>query len=283
MEGFRIFYYFMMLLIFSIAQKASSQSLSKAISYNIRLDNPGDNEDNWHLRKRDLVNFIKNEKPDFLGIQEALLHQAEYLDGSLDDYNYIGVGRDDGKQAGEIMAIFYKKDKWHLIKDSTIWLSETPNEPSMGWDAACYRTCTIGFFKTINGRNIIVLNTHFDHIGQTARSKSSGVILEFLKTLNKDYSLILLGDFNAEPHSTVMSDFFNNLQDSKEKALYKLNHFEGTYNGFKLDSIYTKRIDYIFTSANLSPITYIVPSPKTQNGRHLSDHFPIIVQFHSND
>jgi endonuclease/exonuclease/phosphatase family metal-dependent hydrolase len=275
--------FFFILFVLGISHPVTAQSISKAISYNIRLDNLGDKQDNWHLRKQEMVDFIKNEQPDFFGIQEALIHQAEYLDGSLGNYNYIGVGRDDGVQAGEIMAIFYKKDKWHLIKDSTIWLSETPEKPSMGWDAACFRTCTAGFFQNFDGRKITILNTHFDHVGQTARSKSSGVILDFIKAVVKNSPVILLGDFNAEPHSAVMAPFFNSLQDTKEDALFSSNHFEGTYNGFKLNSTYPRRIDYIFVSNHLTPITYVVPAPKTRNGRQLSDHFPIIVQYQSND
>lgn len=254
-----------------------TQSSLKLVTYNIRLDHAGDNQDNWHNRKEDFISFIKKEKPDFLGIQEALIHQAEYIDGALSDYNYIGVGRDDGKQRGEIMAIFYLKNKWKLIEDSTIWLSETPLIPSKGWDADFYRTCTYGLFTNQTNESIAVFNTHFDHQAAMARINSAELIKDFVHDIANDDHYILMGDFNATPDTKIYASLTDYFLDTYHHSKSKKEAFEGSFNGFQLNGEFKRRIDYIFTSDAFTIHSYEMPAPLTKNKRHISDHFPIIV------
>jgi endonuclease/exonuclease/phosphatase family metal-dependent hydrolase len=254
-----------------------SQKSIKLISYNIRLDYEGDKEDNWHNRKADLVAYIEIQKPDFLGVQEAIIHQAEYMLGALKNYAFIGIGRDDGKQKGEIMGIFYRKDKWMLLEDSTIWLSESPLVPSNGWDANINRTCTYGLFEDNSGQPIAVFNTHFDHQGEMARRNSALLINKFVSDIAENDHFVLLGDFNTIPDSEpykIISEFF---QDSYNKAENIVQDYHGSFNGFKFNAPFERRIDYIFTSDAYKVKSYEMPSPKTKSNRQLSDHFPIIV------
>src|SRR4030042_3072997 len=119
------------------------------ITYNIRFDNPGDGENRWDARKESLVRLLRDHDPDVFGIQEGLIHQVRYLDSILADYSFIGKGRDDGIDAGELCAVFYKKTRFALLQQGLFWLSETPGVPSRGWDAALNRLCVFGVFESL--------------------------------------------------------------------------------------------------------------------------------------
>ena len=150
------------------------------MTYNIRLDTEADGINMWDNRKEGIVSLIKEERVDILGIQEGLPSQIEYLSKQLDGYSMIGEGRDGGNN-GEYSAIYYN-NKMKLIETETFWLSETPEIPSIGWDAAIKRITTLGLFKMINSdKELLVYNSHFDHIGKIAREKSVGVILNHIK------------------------------------------------------------------------------------------------------
>ena len=65
------------------------------------------------------------------------------LDSILTDYASAGAGRDDGAKAGEMNPVFYKKDKFDLVRTITFWLSDTPEVPgSKGWGASLPRIVT---------------------------------------------------------------------------------------------------------------------------------------------
>ena len=151
-------------IIFCISFTHAWGQAYTAMTFNIRYDNPSDGADNWVHRKQDMLDFILKLKPSVFGIQEGLAHQVGYLDSGLSGYKYFGVGRDDGKEKGEYCAIFYHVDQHELIKSGTFWLSETPHQISVGWDAAMERICTYGMLEDkSNGQKFWVFNTHFDH------------------------------------------------------------------------------------------------------------------------
>src|ERR1700754_3785778 len=130
-----------------IALFAKAQTEIKVMSYNIRLDLKSDGDNWWEKRKDKLAGLVNYYEADFVGLQEVVHNQLLYLKDSLLGYDFIGVGRDDGKEAGEYSCIFYKKDKYTLIQQSTFWLSPTPDVPSKGWDAALNRVSTYGLFR----------------------------------------------------------------------------------------------------------------------------------------
>ena len=126
------------------------------MTYNIRLNTETDSINKWDNRKEGIVNLIKEENVDIFGIQEALPDQIEYLSNQLKDYDYVGEGRDGGN-SGEYSAIYYKRERMNLIETETFWLSETPEIPSMGWDAVINRIVTLGVFKIKNlGKELII-------------------------------------------------------------------------------------------------------------------------------
>ena len=246
------------------------------MTYNIRLDTEADGINMWDNRKEGIVSLIKEESVDILGIQEGLPSQIEYLSKQLEGYSMIGEGRDGGNN-GEYSAIYYN-NKMNLIETETFWLSETPKIPSIGWDAAIKRITTVGLFKMIDSNmELLVYNTHFDHIGKIAREKSVGVILNHIK--ENDYqnkALVVMGDFNANPDDLPIELLSEELDDSFK--ILPVENPIGTFNGFDLDSKLLNRIDYIFTK-NIKITNYKHLDKKLSSGFWPSDHLPILITY----
>ncbi|MDC6350800.1 endonuclease/exonuclease/phosphatase family protein [Zeaxanthinibacter sp. PT1] len=256
-----------------------SQDLT-VMTYNIRYDNPKDSLDGWEQRSAFLSSQVRFLEPAVFGTQEGLHHQLEDLTNALPGYEFFGKGRDHGDQRGEYSAVFYKKDQLRLLDQGTFWLSETPDIPSVGWDAALNRVCTYGLFNTLEGdKKFYVFNAHLDHMGETARQKSLELIIEKVKTLNTDqYPVILMGDFNLEPDHPSIKQLSGEMKDAHDLAPTAFKGPTGTYNGFNMDELPTRRIDYIFLSpGDFSVQRYRIISEMV-NGRYPSDHFPVVAR-----
>ena len=250
----------------------------KVISYNVRYNNPNDGKDIWENRRSTIVNLIKNENPDFLGLQEVNHAQLLFLNSNLSNYSFVGVGRDDGKTKGEYSPIFYNNNLFDLIKSDTFWLSSTPDKISVGWDASMERICTYAVFKSkTNKKNIWVFNTHFDHIGIEAREKSAYLIISVINKLTEpeDY-VVLTGDFNLLDDSKPIMNLQSNFNDTN-KNLEKTDKSYGTFNNFKLNFVSKSRIDYVFEK-NFKLINSRHIIVKTPEGRWASDHHPILAK-----
>ena len=249
------------------------------ISYNIRYDNNWDIENSWEIRRSNIIQMLFKYSPSIIGIQEGLFNQVQYIDSSLINYDYVGVGRDDGKEKGEFCAIYFDTTRYVLLKNSTFWLSETPDTISVGWDAALERICTYGLFKDrITKKEFWVFNTHFDHMGIIAREKSSGLILKRIKKINRQsLPVILMGDFNSIPNSPPVKEIVTELSDALQISTEKLHGPRGTFNGFNEDLPIEKRIDYIFTK-NLKVLSYTHVNDRLENNRHISDHLPVMIK-----
>ena len=265
-------------ILFAILSSIYPQSRS-IMSYNIRYDNSWDVENSWGIRKNDVRRILFKYSPSIIGIQEGLINQVQYLDSCLIKYDYIGVGRNDGKEQGEFCAIYFDTTQYDVIQHSTFWLSETPNTISVGWDAALERICTFGLFKDKNTeREFWVFNTHFDHIGDIAREQSSVLILKKIIKINpRSLPMILMGDFNSIPNSPSIKKIKTELSDALQISLEDLNGPIGTYNGFNTDSPTVKRIDYIFTK-DIKVLSYIHINERLNNNRHISDHLPVMIK-----
>jgi len=249
------------------------------ISYNIRYDNAWDVENSWAIRKNKIIKILAQYSPSIIGIQEGLINQVQYIDSCLINYNYIGVGRDDGKDKGEFCAIYFDTTRYIVLNKSTFWLSDTPNIISVGWDAAMERICTYGLFKDIKTEEKFwVFNTHFDHLGDLAREQSSNLILKKIKIVNKQLlPIILMGDFNSIPDSSPVKIIKTELNDALQISLKDLIGPKGTFNGFNADILIEKRIDYIFTK-DLKVLSYKHINDRLDNNRHISDHLPVFIE-----
>ena len=256
----------------------NAQNLN-VMTFNIRLSLDSDKENSWENRKNDALQLLDYYHPDVFGVQEAVPQQMTDLKTGLKNYDFVGVGRDDGANKGEYSAIFYNTEKLQVLQSGTFWLSETPDQPSKGWDAAYNRVCTYALFKTKKGgRKFWAFNVHFDHVGNIARENSSKLILEKINTLNpRNFPVVLTGDFNltdkTEPIkiiSKTMSDSFYNCR----KPHYGPT---GTFTGFDVNTVPKDRIDYIFTKG-LSCQSIRTINDRRENLLYPSDHFPVLAQ-----
>ena len=248
------------------------------MSYNIKYANENDGENSWSNRKNHITKQIKFYEPGIFGVQEALAIQLKHFESEIKNYKYVGVGRDDGKEAGEFSAIFYNAEEFEMLENDTFWLSETPAEISVGWDAAMERICTYAKFKEKKSGTVFwVFNTHFDHVGEKARENSAKLIWEKISALNKEnLPVILMGDLNLEPHTGGIRFLMRKMNDSK--AVAKLDFGpEGTYNGYNFKESVTRRIDYIFTSDEIEVKKYGVLSD-SKDLKYPSDHLPVWVE-----
>ena len=183
----------------------------------------------------------------------------DILDG-LDGYDYIGVGRDDGKTAGEYAAIFYKTDRLRLLDQGNFWLSETPDRPGLGWDAACVRVCTWGKFAAQTASNdeaFYFFNLHMDHVGVTARREGAKLIVSRIREIARGAPVIVTGDFNVDQKDEIYTIFTTSglLKDSFTSSRLRFAE-NGTFNSFNTDLYTESRIDHIFVSPDTRVESY---------------------------
>ncbi len=248
----------------------------KYISYNIRYANASDGDNAWDIRKPATKEMIEREQPDVFGLQEALIGQLQYIDSNFPQYSRVGVGRDDGKEDGEFMAVYYRNDKFKLLENGNFWLSETPDQCSMGWDAACKRIVTWAKLKDLDSKKVFyVFNTHLDHVGEVAREQSILLIVKRINEIVKDDKMpvLLSGDFNSNVSSPIFDPLKNIMKDSR--AILPESEWIPTYNSFGNGG--DSMIDYIFYK------NAEVQDFKTLNGDYgkpyISDHYPVMATF----
>ncbi len=249
------------------------------MTFNIRYDNPNDNENSWEYRKNEVVGLIEYYHPDFLGIQEGLYNQVNFIHKNTSNYEYIGVGRDDGIKKGEYSAIYYDSTKFKLIAQNTFWLSNSPDTISIGWDASMERICTYGKFKDkISNDSIHIFNTHFDHIGIEARKMSAKLILnKIIEYRLSNAKVVVMGDLNCLPMSDPITILRTELDYGFEISENKFYGPVGTFNGFKNNLEITRQIDYVFTK-NIRIFNYQHIDDKRRNNLCVSDHLPVLIE-----
>ncbi|MCW5923847.1 MAG: endonuclease/exonuclease/phosphatase family protein [Saprospiraceae bacterium] len=267
------------LLLMLVAVSASAQRELAVLTYNIRFDNPQDGADAWPLRRDFLAGQLRFHAPDIFGIQEGLHRQLEYLSGQLPAYSRVGVGRDDGREGGEYSALYFLTRRFGLLDSGTFWLSETPDSVSKGWDAALPRICTFArLHDSLSGKNLWVFNTHFDHIGQEARRRSAELILsEIAKKNILGEPVVLMGDFNVEPHEAPVAVLLQKFRDARAATQEPPFGPDGTFNAFNFHDPVRRRIDYVFVSEHWAVRQYAVLSD-SRNCHYPSDHLPVLAR-----
>ena len=243
----------------------------KVMSYNIRLGSAQDGTNSWSLRYTATGEMLADQKPDVFGVQEALEYQVRYIE-EMCGYESVGVGRENGKKEGEHMSIFWNKKKVSMLKWGTFWLSETPEKPSMGWDAACFRTATWALMKDKKtGKKFYFVNTHLDHKGTEAQKNGLKLIVERIAEINPEgLPMVLTGDFNIEPSNPNLADLDAHMQSARKIAEKTDNH--ATYNGWGKSST---MIDYIYVSGFSSCPEYQTVTKRYADRKFVSDHYPI--------
>jgi endonuclease/exonuclease/phosphatase family metal-dependent hydrolase len=259
----------------SFAQKNTPINIA---TYNLRYANKGDGVNAWTNRKENVKGLIKFHDFEIFGVQEALIGQLKDV-AELSEYAFTGKGRDDGLEGGEHSAIFYKKDRFKLLKSGDFWLSETPEKPGKGWDATCCnRICSWGQFRDLTTKKeFFFVNVHFDHQGVEARKQSGYLMVKKIKEIAGDATTILTGDFNSLPETEQIKTIQTILSDSRAVTKEPPYGPEGTFNSFKFDAPMDKRIDYIFVSKNVEVLKYgVLTDAKEQ--RYPSDHQPVMIR-----
>ena len=264
-----------LLLISSYSVQAGNDNTSegiKVMSYNIRHGEGEDGTNSWRYRYPATIEMLRDQMPDVFGVQEALVYQVEFLEENMRDYNCVGIGRENGRKKGEFMSIFWNKKTISMIKWGTFWLSDTPEKPSVGWDAACYRTATWALMKDKKtGEKFYFVNTHLDHVGNEARKNGLKLIVDKISEINPDnYPMVLTGDFNMTPDNTTLNEL-DSIMKSARKAAVKTDN-TGTYNNWGKDS---KVIDYIYYSGFTSCPVFETVTKKYAGRKFVSDHFPV--------
>ena len=246
---------FVSLLFLAMAYgKAEDKEVLKIATFNLRMDTPSDGENAWFHRK-DMVNdLIRFYGFDLFGTQEGFTHQLNDI-LRLSDYRFIGVGRDDGKDAGEHCAIFYRSDRFKVLDQGDFWLSEHPEKPGRGWDGTCCnRICTWGKFEDLkNHKQFYFFNVHYEYEGDVARRESSNLMISRIKSIAGNQPVFLTGDFNAFPTEEPIrilndSGFLNDSYKITKEAPFGP---VCTYHGYDSTIKTEERLDYIWVTDSI--------------------------------
>ncbi|QJD77204.1 endonuclease/exonuclease/phosphatase family protein [Spirosoma rhododendri] len=258
----------------AVAQPANTMRVA---SYNLRYNTPNDGADAWPNRIEMVKSLIRYHKIELFGTQEGLRGQLNDV-AQLPGWAFVGKGRDDGKEAGEHSAIFYKKDRFDLLTTGDFWLSETPDKPGKGWDATCCnRICTWARFRDKQTKKeFYFFSAHFDHQGVEARRQSGRLMVEKIKAIAKNEPVIFVGDLNSTPDTEQVKTIQASLQDAYQATKQPPYGPVGTFTGFKSDAPLNDRIDYIFVSKSIDVLSYAALTDRLDQ-RFPSDHLLVVA------
>lgn len=274
MRRLTVLFLFLLIAQVSVAQHS-------AMTYNLRFSTPNDGENWWENRKAWVADLVNYYAPDVMGIQEGLASQVNYLDSTLIDYSFVGVGRDDGATKGEYSAVFYNAKKLDVIESGTFWLSETPGQVSVGWDASMERISSWAKFSVKEtGEKFWVFNAHLDHIGPESRLNALKLVYQTAKDKNSEgLPVLVMGDFNSFPDAPPIQFLSSVMNDSRKISQTKPYGPFGTFNGFDVrHPLAENRIDYIFVNDKITVQKYAAIS-EVRAGLSPSDHLPVFINF----
>ena len=246
----------------------------RIMSFNVLCGGAGIKD--WPARTPLVVRTIYNADPDTFGVQEAHIDWMRALCACLPAYDYVGVGREDGKEDGEFSAVFYKKDKFELLDSGSFWLSETPEKPGKGWDAACVRICSWAKLREKeSGKTFTHLNTHLDHRGQTAMQKGAQLVAERGKAISGSDPAFFTGDFNVTPDSApYQAVLAGGFKDCRRMA--QETDTDDTFHNYGRPDDPGCVIDYVFCKGNVSVQRFAVIRDRI-DGMLPSDHYPVFA------
>ncbi len=204
------------------------------MSLNLRYGTAPDGPNSWEHRRAAVMSFLERTTPDVLCTQEALRFQIDEILLANPRFVSVGLGRDDGRAAGEHCAVFVDRSLTVLEK-GTFWFSDRPFMPgSNDWGNRLPRICT---WVRLAEPALTIYNLHLDHEHQGSRLKSIRLIRS--RAVNP---CVVTGDFNMEPDNPALS-LLSGFQDVMAGST------EPTFHGW--DSLQS-RIDYIFASPDVS-------------------------------
>lgn len=256
----------------------------RVMTYNIRLDTAADGDDSWAFRRRAVAALIAQHRPDVLGLQEVLPHQRRDVEVDLPDYAFVGVAREDGDRRGESTPIGFLRDRFVLRESGTFWLSPTPAQPTIGWDAACPRIATWARLQdAVGDRRLLVVNTHLDHVGAVARVESARMIRGWARGRREHGEVVVvMGDFNSaagEPaHAAMTAPGDVRLRDTLRITETAHAGPLGTFTGFGSvdDPDVGRAIDHVFVGDGVRVLRHVTVAQRV-GGRLPSDHSAVLT------
>lgn len=272
--------YILSLILVCLLGAASAQTSYVVGSFNLRYANPGDSGNLWSQRAPMVSALIRFHRFDILGTQEGLPGMLDDISRALPEYQCYGIGRDDGKDAGEHSAIFFRKDQFTMLDHGDFWLSETPDKPSLGWDATCCnRICSWVLLQDRKThKKLYVFNTHYDYQKDLARNESSKLILQKIKAIAGQAPVLFMGDLNGGYDSPWYKAIAGSgiLSDTHDKAPHPYDA-NTSFHGFGRLLRGNDAIDHVFASAQFSVLRWGILTDSF-HGKYPSDHFPILTE-----
>lgn len=228
----------------------------RLITLNIRYDNVRDGTNVWTRRKAPLQEFLQAQQADWLAFQEVLPGQRRDLEAMLPDYRSYGISRDG--QGKDEQCCWFVRDPWWFEEARTVWLSDTAEKPSIGWDAMLPRV--VSLVRMANGgERCWAANVHLDHHGPEARRLG---LLQVARLIGSEEPGVLVGDFNQEPRLEGWTDC---QQQSPQAGLGTFHDFQGGTGGPRIDGIL------------LTPHWRLERFQLVEDAR-LSDHYPLLAE-----
>lgn len=249
------------------------------MSFNIRHGTANDGPNHWELRRAFLVDVLREQQADVIGVQEALYPQLEYLLAALPEYAMVGVGRDDGSRAGEFACILYRRELLTFVRGGTFWFSRTPGVvASTSWGNRITRICTWAEYTAADGRRFAVYNVHLDHESQPSRERSVALLRATIAQRYPRLPVVVTGDFNAgETNPAVLAMSAGGVF----RDTFRVRHPEaapvGTFTGFQFGQVNGEKIDYVFASPAWEVLDADIVRT-ARDGRYPSDHFPVTAR-----
>lgn len=267
--------FFILAVLTAFPMSVEAQDL-KVMTYNIRFATSKDGPNAWNRRKEASLAMIADQQPDVFAMQEVLGKQKKYIDKFCTGYKGVGVGRENGKKRGEHTTIHWNTNTVNMLDWGTLWLSETPEKPSVGWDAWHPRTFTWALMeKKDSGKKFYFVNVHLDHAGGEARKNGLDLAKRVIDELNVDgYPVVMVGDFNVTPNNAIISDFNTKMKNATQHA--ETVDKEESFNQWGERFI---TLDYVFYNGFAKCHNYDVVTEKYAGKEWISDHFPVTAQF----
>lgn len=261
-----------------VGQEADGEQFRMA-TYNIRYDAEADTEsgNGWDLRKGPLAEVILDHQFDLVATQEGNSEQLKDLKHLLPGFNYVGhpYGGSDGNLHN--CATFYRTTLFEVLDSGVFWFSETPDIPSIGWDATDRRICHWTKFRTRKtGKTFYCFNVHFYWRLEQARAESGPLLVRKIKEIAGSAPVICAGDFNSTVETTQIKAIKKVLSDASEISKAPWEGTKGTaFQGGVFQGIPNKRIDYIFLTPHFQVEDYQVLTDVYNGDRYPSDHLPV--------
>ena len=247
------------------------------LSFNIRYGTADDGENHWTRRREQLFALLREQQADVVGLQEALHGQLEEIVRAVPGYAWVGVGRSDGRQAGEYAAVLYRTARLTPRRSDTFWFSDTPGVvKSTSWGNRIERICTWAYFEDREGPSFYVFNVHLDHESQPSRERSAALLMQVVSARDPKAPVVVTGDFNSGEDNPAARIVARTMRDSFRVAHPDATQV-GTFTGFVSGKTSGDKIDYVF----VEPGTEVIDAQilrTASGGRYPSDHFPVMAK-----